>query len=69
MPSYASPLADMLGLRWIAAGAPVESFDTALPAGALRLVQRTPDGYIYENPRALPRVIFAAERTRTSRRC
>ncbi len=61
MPSYRSALADMLGLRWIAAGAPIETMDKALPAGALRLAARTKDAYIYENPGALPRVLFAVE--------
>jgi len=61
MPSYRSPLADMLGLRWIATGAPVETMDKSLPAGALRLAARTKDAYIYENAGALPRVLFAVE--------
>lgn len=59
MPSYRAPLADMLGLRWIAAGAPVESIDKSLPAGSLRLAARTREAYIYENANTLPRVLFA----------
>jgi len=59
MPSYRSLLADMLGLRFIATGAPVETMDRALRPGDLALVAETPDGhYVYENPRALPRVLF-----------
>lgn len=59
MPSYRSLLADMLGLRWIAAGAAVETFDKALPPNSLKLVERTREAFIYENPNALPRVVFA----------
>ncbi len=59
MPSYRSPLADLLGLRYIAAGAPIETIDKHLAPDALPLVQRTKDAWIYENARALPRVLFA----------
>lgn len=59
MPSYRSPLADLLGLRYIAAGAPIETIDKHLAHDALPLVQRTKDAWIYENVRALPRVLFA----------
>jgi hypothetical protein len=59
MPSYRSPLADLLGLRYIAFGAPIESFDTRLPYGTLPLVEQTDNAWIYENTSALPRVMFA----------
>ena len=59
MPSYRSTLADLLGLRFIATGVPVEVIDTSLKPGDLRLVAKTADGYVYENPRAMPRVLFA----------
>ena len=59
LPSYRSPLADLLGLRWIASGSPIGEADKNLAPGDLTLVARTADGYIYENPRALPRVLFA----------
>lgn len=59
LPSYRSPLTDLLGLRYIAAGAPIETIDKLLVPGALPLVQRTKDAWIYENPAALPRVLFA----------
>jgi hypothetical protein len=59
MPSYRSQLADLLGLRFIATGVPVEQMDGRLVPGDLRLLARTADGYVYENPRALPRVLFA----------
>ncbi len=58
-PSYRSTLANLLGLRFIATGVPIESIDTKLRPGDLRLVARTKDAWIYENPNALPRVLFA----------
>ena len=61
MPSYRSRLADLLGLRFIASRAPIEKIDPRLESGALTLVATTPDGFIYENERALPRVLFATE--------
>jgi hypothetical protein len=57
-PSYRSTLANLLGLRFIATGVPIETIDTRLK-GDLPLIARTTDGYIYENPDALPRVLFA----------
>ncbi|WP_294541086.1 hypothetical protein [uncultured Rhodoblastus sp.] len=56
-PSYKSPMANLLGLRWIATGVPAEEIDTSLKPGDLPLVQRTVDAYIYENKYALPRVL------------
>ena len=38
---------------------PVEQIDKRLGAGGLVLIGRTADAFIYENPRALPRVLFA----------
>lgn len=64
MPSYRSPLADLLGLRWIATGVPIETIDKGLATGALPLRVRTPDAWIYENERALPRVLFATHAAR-----
>lgn len=58
-PSYRSTLADMLGLRFIATGVPVEQIDPKLKPGDLTLIARTADGYVYENPRAMDRVAFA----------
>lgn len=60
-PSYRSALADMLGLRYIATGIEVEKIDPSLKPGDLTLIARTPDAFIYENPRAMPRVMFAAQ--------
>ncbi len=62
MPSYRSLLADMLGLRYIATPVPVETVDKALQPGDLKLLATLPDGnFVYENPRARPRVQFAPE--------
>ncbi|MGO9487121.1 MAG: hypothetical protein ACLPX9_21530 [Rhodomicrobium sp.] len=58
-PSYRSTMADLLGLRYIVIDRPVETFDRKLRLGDLKLVAHTSNGYIYENPRALPRVMFA----------
>lgn len=60
-PSYHSTLADLLGLRYIALKKPAEELDKRLRAGDLTLVANTKDAYIYENPHALPRVIFARD--------
>lgn len=58
-PSYASRLADLIGLRYIATSVPIEEIDAKLSAGDLRFIARTADAYVYENPRAYPRVMFA----------
>jgi hypothetical protein len=58
MPGYRSLLADMLGLRFIASRGPIEEVDRTLGPGALPLVARTADAFIYENPRAMPRVMI-----------
>ena len=57
-PSYRSTLADLLGLRLIATGVPVEEIDKTLRPGDLTLVAKHPGGFVYENPRALPRALF-----------
>jgi hypothetical protein len=60
-PSYRSTLANLLGLRFIATGVPIEQIDARLEPGELPLVARTGDGYVYENAEAFPRVLFATE--------
>jgi hypothetical protein len=60
-PSYRSTLADLLGLRFIVTGVPVETMDRRLKPGDLNLIARTDDGFVYENPRAMNRVLFATE--------
>jgi hypothetical protein len=61
MPSYRSLLADMLGLAFIATGVPVEQIDKALKPGDLVQIARTRDAYVYQNPRALPRVLLVTQ--------
>lgn len=58
-PSYRSTLADLLGLRFIATQVPIETIDKALQPRDLPLIAKTADGFVYENPRAMPRVFFA----------
>jgi len=60
MPSWRSPLADMLGLRFIATGVPADEIDKSLKPGDLVPIARTKDAYVYENPRALPRLLLVA---------
>jgi hypothetical protein len=40
---------------------PVEQIDTALKPGDLDFIARTKDAYVYENPRALPRVMLLTD--------
>ncbi|BCB18731.1 glycosyltransferase family 39 protein [Bosea sp. ANAM02] len=61
MPGYRSLLADMLGLRFIATGVPIEQIDKRLKPGDLRQIARTKDAFVYENPRALPRVLLVTD--------
>ncbi|MCI4677609.1 hypothetical protein K9U39_03215 [Rhodoblastus acidophilus] len=56
--SYKSPMANLMGLRWIATGVPAEDIDHSLKPGDLPLVKRTADAFIYENKDALPRVLL-----------
>jgi hypothetical protein len=50
----------MLGLRYIASAVPIEQVDKWLRPGDLVPIARTQDAYIYENPGALPRVMFVS---------
>jgi hypothetical protein len=61
MPGYRSLLSDMLGLRFIATGAPIEQIDKSLKLGDLPLIFKTGDAWIYENSTALPRVMIATD--------
>ena len=61
LPSYNSPLENLFGVRFIATGIPVEQIDKRLKAGDLPQIARTKDAYIYENPRALPRVMLVGD--------
>jgi hypothetical protein len=57
-PTYRSVLADLLGLRFIATAVPIQEIDKMLRPDDFRLIARTKDAYIYENPRAMPRALF-----------
>ena len=61
MSSYRSVLENLFGVRFIAIGVPIEKIDATLKPEDLDLVLRTKDAYVYENPRALPRVMLATE--------
>jgi hypothetical protein len=61
MASYRSVLEDLFGVRFIAAGVPIEKIDKSFKRGDLEFVARTKDAYVYENSRALPRVMLATE--------
>jgi hypothetical protein len=61
LPSYRSTLEDLFGVRFIAIGVPVEQIDSSLKPDDLKFVARTKDAYIYENPRALPRVMLTTD--------
>ncbi len=61
MSSYRSVLENLFGVRFIAIGVPIEKIDPSLKPADLDLVLRTRDAYVYENPRALPRVMLATE--------
>ena len=57
-PSYRCRLANLLGLRYIVSPVPIDRIDRTAKPTDLRFMARTPDGYIYENTEALPRVLF-----------
>jgi len=61
MSSYRSVLENLFGVRFIAIGVPIEKIDPSLRPEDLALVLRTKNAYVYENPRALPRVMLATE--------
>jgi hypothetical protein len=60
-PSYRSAFADLLGVRFIATGVPAEEIDSFLKPGDLKFIAHTEDAYVYENPRALPRVMLMTD--------
>ncbi len=61
LPSYSSPLVNHLGLRFVAAGAPLEKIDPKLQPLTWQLIGKSGEAWIYENERALPRVSFARQ--------
>jgi hypothetical protein len=54
-------MADLMGLRYIVSPVPVEGIDKTLKSGDLKPLLRTPDGTVYENSGALPRVMFMSK--------
>jgi hypothetical protein len=58
LPSYRSRTVDLLGLRYIAAGAPLETIDPSIKPGDFWLIAKADNVWMYENPRALPRILF-----------
>lgn len=58
-PAYRSPMSDMLGLRFIATGAPVEQIDEHYKPGDLVELTQIGKVHIYENKTALPRAQVA----------
>lgn len=61
MPSYRSIMADMLGLRYIVSPLPIEKIDKKLRPGDMKQIGKTPEGLLYENRGALPRVLFVSD--------
>lgn len=57
--SYRCRLADLLGLRYIVTSVPIEQIDASLKPRDLVQIAKTDDGIVYENPRAMARVLFA----------
>lgn len=60
-PGYRANLPNLLGLRYILTAVPLETIDPSLKEAPLPLVAKTRDGFIYENPNALPRVMLVPE--------
>jgi hypothetical protein len=58
-PSYRSPFANLIGLRFIVLPVPIEQMDPRMRQAPFPLVARHPGAYIYENPDTLPRVMVA----------
>jgi hypothetical protein len=55
--SFRSPMADLLGVRLIVSRYPLERMDKAFDPNDFTFIGRTKDAFIWENPRALPRVM------------
>ena len=61
---YNSPMGNLMGLRFVVTGPPADELDKQLAPGDLKQVARTRAAYIYENTRALPRVLLANQARR-----
>lgn len=62
-PGWRTPLADLLGLRWIATPLPIERLDPTLAYSPLPLIARTESAFIYGRESALPRLFVATRWT------
>jgi hypothetical protein len=58
---FRSPLADLLGVRFVLSRYPLERMDKDFKPGDLDFVTHTKDAFVWENPRALPRVLLATQ--------
>ncbi|CAN1514432.1 hypothetical protein MCEMSEM23_00887 [Rhabdaerophilaceae bacterium] len=58
-PSYRSPFANLIGLRFLVLGAPIEQVDPRMRNNPLPMLAQYGQTYIYENPDTLPRVLIA----------
>ena len=58
LPSYRSPLANLLGVRYVVTAAPLQELDPLAREADFPLIARIGEHQIYSNPRALPRVMF-----------
>jgi hypothetical protein len=56
-PAYHSPLSDMLGLRYVATGVPIEKIDSHYRPGDLSELTQIGKVHVYENKSAFPRVM------------
>ena len=58
---FKSPMADLLGVRLVLSRYPLERMDPNFKPGDLDFVTHTKDADVWENPRALPRVLLATQ--------
>jgi hypothetical protein len=58
-PAYRSPMSDLLGLRYVATGVPIEEIDEHYKPGDLEELAQIGKVHIYENKSAFPRVFVA----------
>ncbi|PPD43481.1 MAG: hypothetical protein CTY15_09925 [Methylocystis sp.] len=58
-PKYRSPFTDMLGLRYVATGVPIEEIDEGYKPGDFEKIAQIGNVHLYENKSAYPRVMVA----------
>ena len=54
---FRSPMADLLGVRLLVSRYPLERMDKEFDPNDFTFIGQTKDGFLWENPRALPRVL------------